>query len=364
MSGPGRNESPWGRRPHWPRILLQIVVSSAVLGALLAYLPRGTLWAALGRMSSFQWGIGLAAFLAGHFFGVIKWRVSLGVSKVQLPWAEVARCYCAGLFANLCLPSIVGGDVLRAGLAMRSTGRKEAVVVGSLLDRFIDVVALTLLVLGGGLMGPGIQGPGRGAILVVVASGIGAMLLTGILLVRTRPPRRWSGRSRRRVARARVALRAVARRTHLTAAALGLAMGVQAGFVLLNAFLGAAIGLDVPLYVWFLTWPLAKLVALVPVSLGGIGIREVALAGLLLPFGVPAALAVAQSLLWQTILIAGGLSAGLIWWGMDLVKRGGRQRRTQAARLIAPGVFRGDEPAPVSRDIPGARHAVKGESLP
>ena len=37
--------------------------------------------------------------------------------------------------------------------------------------------------------------------------------------------------------------------------------------------------------VWLLAWPLAKLIALAPVSLGGIGVREVALATLLLPCG-------------------------------------------------------------------------------
>lgn len=363
MSGPGRNEAPEGRRSRWPRILLRIAVSSAFLGALLWNLPRGILWAAVERISWFQWGIGLAAFFAGHFFGVLKWWITLGVSGVRLPWADVARCYCAGLFANLCLPSIVGGDVLRAGLAMRITGRKEAIVVGSLLDRLVDVLALTLLVLGGGLMGSGFLDPRGGALLAVVASGIGAMMLTSILLVRMRPPSRWPGRARRRVARARVALRAVGRRTHLAAAALGLGMGVQAGFVLLNAFLGVAIGLQVPLYVWFLTWPLAKLVALVPISLGGLGVREVALAGLLLPFGVPAALAVAQSLLWETILIAGGLSAGLIWWGMGLAKQTGPLRRTETALLFASGVFRGHEPAPASREVPAARPVVKGESV-
>ena len=63
--------------------------------------------------------------------------------------------------------------------------------------------------------------------------------------------------------------------------------------------------------VWFLAWPLAKLVALVPVSLGGIGVREAALAVFLTPFGVDAALAVAQSLTWEAVLIFSGMISGL-----------------------------------------------------
>ena len=159
--------------------------------------------------------------------------------------------------------------------------------------------------------------------------------LATLLFVRSRRVTRWLGRARRRIARARVALRVVARRSNLAGVGLSIAVCVQGIFVLLNAFLGAAVGLWVPLQVWFLTWPLAKLAALVPISLGGIGVREVALAGLLQPFGVPAALAVAQSLIWETILVAGGLSAGLIFWVMSMVRRESQVQRAQAAPLLA-----------------------------
>jgi uncharacterized membrane protein YbhN (UPF0104 family) len=80
-----------------------------------------------------------------------------------------------------------------------------------------------------------------------------------------------------------------------------------------GAAIGASLGIDVPLAAWFIAWPMAKLAGLIPVSLGGLAVREAALASLLLPFGVPASQGVAASLLWQTILIAGGLLAGLTW---------------------------------------------------
>ncbi len=218
---------------------------------------------------------------------------------------------------------------------MRVTGRKEAVIVGSLLDRLIDVLALALLVAGGGLLAPGTLGTHAGAAIAVMVLGGGAVILTTLLFVRSRRVTRWLGRARRRIARARVALRVVARRSNLAGVGLSIAVCVQGAFVLLNAFLGAAVGLWVPLQVWFLTWPLAKLAALVPISLGGLGVREVALAGLLQPFGVPAVLAVAQSLIWETILVAGGLSAGLLWWVMSMVRRESQVQRAQAAPLLA-----------------------------
>ena len=108
-------------------------------------------------------------------------------------------------------------------------------------------------------------------------------------------------------------LRQLLRRPGTALLGLVLSLTIQSSFVLLNAWLGRSIGIDVGLAVWFLVWPLAKIASLMPISLGGLAVREASLAALLLPFGVPVAVAVVCSLLWQTVLIAGGLFGGLIW---------------------------------------------------
>jgi uncharacterized membrane protein YbhN (UPF0104 family) len=90
------------------------------------------------------------------------------------------------------------------------------------------------------------------------------------------------------------------------------AVCLQAGFVLVNVELGRQVGLDLTLSLWFLLWPLAKVAAMLPLGFGGLGVRELAFAALVRPFG-DESLAVTQSLIWQTVLIAGGLLCGGIW---------------------------------------------------
>ena len=65
--------------------------------------------------------------------------------------------------------------------------------------------------------------------------------------------------------------------------------------------------------VWYeLAWARRKL-----------GKEELALAAFLAPFGIDASLAVAQSLAWETVLIAVGATAGgLSWWIGSLKKAG------------------------------------------
>jgi uncharacterized membrane protein YbhN (UPF0104 family) len=89
---------------------------------------------------------------------------------------------------------------------------------------------------------------------------------------------------------------------------------MQGGFVLLNAAFGRALGIDVPWSVWFLVWPLAKIAGMLPISLGGLGVRDATLAALLALFGVPAALGLVAGLAWQSVVLVGGLLGGVAWW--------------------------------------------------
>lgn len=292
---------------------LRVVISVAVLTVLLVALPLDDLWGAMRRLPPLVWLGVLAGFVAGHTLGVFKWRRMLRVGRARLGFRDGARCYAAGLFANLCLPSIVGGDVLRAVLAGRTTGRPEAVVIGSIGDRLCDMLALGLLVGGGVLIA-------RTALPGWWPNVVGALALAGIVgvglflpLVLNRPLSVWPPRARRKVGRTMVALRRLVRSPGAAVAVIGLSLTIQTSFILLNAWLGRAVGVDVPLAVWFVAWPAAKLAGLLPISLGGLGVRDATLGAALVPFGIPMATGVAVSLLWQTVLVAGGLLAGGLW---------------------------------------------------
>ena len=57
---------------------------------------------------------------------------------------------------------------------------------------------------------------------------------------------------------------------------------------------------------------LAVAVATLPLSLGGLGVRESSLAALLVPFGASAAPVVASGLVWQAVLWLTGLAGAVI----------------------------------------------------
>ena len=290
--------------------VLRIGGSVLILALLFHFLSVTQVWGTLRRLPTRLWLLVLVGYLAGHVVASGKWRLMVNLAGAGLSYPQAARCYFAGLFSTLFLPSIVGGDVVRAGIAMRLGRSKAAVLLGGLLDRILDLVALTTLAGFGAILVPGALSPASrrafwwlGAAAVVVCA-IAALLM--ILL----PARRFYYRTRRRLVRLRAAGRSMARSPQYGLVALGLALAVQGSLVLLTRVIAEACGLHLMLRAWFFAWPLAKLSALLPITQGGIGVREAALAALLAPFGARAVLTVSVGLAWEAIIISGGLIAG------------------------------------------------------
>jgi hypothetical protein len=296
----------------WMGWVVRLVGTAVVLALLFYVLPFQELWRTLRRISLPVWLLVLAGYALSHLMAMIKWRLMVNLAGAGLNHLQAARCYFAGLFGNLFLPSLVGGDVIRAGLALKLGKSKAGVLLGSLLDRMLDIAALASVALLGALLIPGHLDPQVATtfrtILAVLA--LGGVAGLGVLWFVLR--RRFSFRIRRKLVRVRTAARKMARQPARVLIAWTLALSFQVSLVLLMTRIAAECGLHVPLSAWLFAYPMAKLVAMVPVTQGGIGVREAALAALLVPFGARPVLTVAAGLVWETVIYAVGLAGGII----------------------------------------------------
>jgi hypothetical protein len=315
------------------RLWLKVAVSGGLLVLLFALLPWEQVQGAATRLPPAVWLGVLAGFLAGHQLGVLKWRLLVHAGGGRLAVRDATRCYAAGLFANLVLPTVVGGDVLRAALAGRASGRFEAALLGGVADRLLDVAALATLIAGGALAARGVlpDWAARVTTILLVVGAATAVLFAPLALRRRLA--RWPRRLRRPVGRTLVTLRRLSRHPGAAAGAFTLALAIQGSFVLLNVWIGHAVGIALPVGVWFVAWPLAKVAGLVPVSLGGLAVRDAAFGALLVPLGVPMATGVVAHLVWQSVMIAGALAAGAAWW---LLSRGGAPVSLRGLATLAP----------------------------
>jgi uncharacterized protein (TIRG00374 family) len=310
----GAHHSQQGSR-RWLPIILRWVAGLGVLGVLLYFLPVATVRQAIAQIPASLFLAVLLGYLLAHTLGIAKWRMVVNAAGAELDFTTSAQCYLGGLFGTLFLPSIVGGDVIRLAVGLRRSPRPAGVLAGNVVDRFLDVMAQAGLVLLGLILLPGsvpenLQETARKALLLCIA-GIVILVALAIVLRRAVLAGR-SVRFRRRLARLRHALRSVSRRPRTLLFGWLAGTFIQATFLILTARLAVSCGLVLPLRIWLFAWPLAKLAAVLPLTQGGIGVREAALVALLAPFGAASHLVLAAGLVWEGVIIAGGLLAGAV----------------------------------------------------
>ena len=291
--------------------LVRALGSAVLLGLLLWWLPLEEVTAGFARVPLATWVAVWALFAAGHIAAAAKWWQLLGRA---MAFGTAIRAHFAGLAANLCLPGAAGGDVVRAGVAQMAIRDGGKVISGSVADRLIDMLALAILTGAGAL---GLASGAAGGALALQALGMMALALVGAFWVAPRfVPWLW-GRFPALPARS-LALKtaaefgALAGKPFMLVSTLALSTAIQALFVILAMWLGSAVGVALPAAVWFFAWPLAKLLAVLPIALNGLGLREATLAGLMVPFGASGAEVVAAGLAWQAVLFATGILGAIV----------------------------------------------------
>jgi hypothetical protein len=249
------------------------------------------------------------------------------------PLGELLRLTLIGLFFNNFLPSSVGGDVAR-GLGLAGGGVSKAAAAASVLvDRVVGVLALALLAVVGGALGAWLW-PGEGP---WFAAGLFALAVVGLLVGLSRPRVLVSFASMRgipeglarRVRRLLEALTLLAGRTRQLLDATALSLGLAACSAVFHWAVARSVGIEVPLLAWFVLVPTVMLFAALPITVNGLGLREIGFVGLLEARGVSEADAIVFAGLSFVIPLVFAVAGGVLF----LV---GRRDVPPSAREVAP----------------------------
>ncbi len=247
--------------------------------------------------------------------GLCWFAASLAVAAVRLCWLLRSLGHRAPVLPLLCdlvqatalnLLVVAGSGELHRIRRLRSRGLPLARASAAVL---VDRVVGTAAIGGAGLVGLFVLGAEWALDPRVTAGaavgGVALALAVG-LVMRRRLRRSW-----RRVAAHLPPLGALL-------AAFGLSLGTLACWVLSVIALARGLSLEVAPPLLAFAAPLVALATLLPISIGGIGVREAGYAVLLAPHGVATADAVALGLLqyavYAVIAAAGGLGLAIEAW--------------------------------------------------
>ncbi|MUG94383.1 flippase-like domain-containing protein [Scytonema sp. UIC 10036] len=209
-----------------------------------------------------------------------RWLVVLNSSGHSAPISSLLSSYFAGMFLNIFLPGALGGDAYRVYRVAKHVQDSEVALVSVFLERFTGLVALSALALIG--LPPAFKLVARWDIvllfLICVGSLVGAVLLISSpqLLIWAEP---WLLKFRlsaiaARFAKIQILLRKFAQHRQALAVSMSLSLLLQLAIVAYHYFIAQQLKIPISYLQLLVFIPIIVVVTLLPISLGGLGLKE------------------------------------------------------------------------------------------
>lgn len=260
-----------------------------------------------------------------HAFGLLfsarRWKLILDRQGADFSLAQLTRSLLVGSFFNLFLPTRFGGDVVRVsdtrGIAQGVTGSLAVVVY----ERMSGIVALLVFALLASFLKIGFikELPLLYVSLLVSLLGIGLLLLAWKKLPRgylagLKCGRPWLRKVLDRLDAFHGIILDFVNHRALSRKVFFWALLLQFNVVLHYFLIGRALKLErIPLLDYFFAIPLMLFLLSFPVSINGLGVRDLFLVKLFTYYGYPAHFAIAFSLMDLGFNLLLGVLGGLIY---------------------------------------------------
>jgi uncharacterized membrane protein YbhN (UPF0104 family) len=289
---------------------LRLAVSAVALALVLTQIEIRSAARAIGDVGPLPIVVALGAYVASQWLSARRWAWVLRSVGLDLDGGLVVKYYFIGMFFSLFAPSTIGGDAARVFYVRRrgldTTGATLSVVfdraigfawlatIAALGIAFFDIVQLPL--------------PLERAI-YVIASLVLLVGGIGVLLAHRRPsafessgkilPRSW----------------ALLRNREMLLRASLLSLLVHGAQICAAGVLVATIVPEVHWSFCFLFHPLVAMMAAVPISLAGLGVREAGYVYFLATLGgAPLESATTFALVWLAIVLAASALGAVVFF--------------------------------------------------
>jgi uncharacterized protein (TIRG00374 family) len=305
-------------------LAVKLSVSIILLVVLFSRIDVADLWQT-ARLASVPWLlVAIVVFGASTIGAVWRWNLLLKTQHIDVTFRWLLGTYLTATYFNNFLPSNIGGDVIRIGDTGRQANSKTLATTVVVMDRVLGLGALVLVAaLGATAIGrlhhviapiwPVWLWAGFLAGAAAMTPAVFAPAALGRLL---RPLTvfhpEWVGN---RITTLTDALARFGQAPGALVAAFSGAIFVQAALVLYYFAVAYALHLDVALWDLAVVIPMSFVVQLLPVSVGGFGVREAFFSYYFHRIGQPIEDAVLLSLVAQALLMLFSLSglAVYVW---------------------------------------------------
>lgn len=283
------------------------LVSTALFLWLISRQNWSQTWDSLANAPLWLLPLVLGLYFSGMVMNSVRWNLLLRAQGIRIPFLETLKIVITGAFASNFLPSTIGGDTVRIVSIVKFNTTWSVSVASVLVDRFLNVFAtLTLLPFSFFVFGT------PAALFQNLAgSRAPAWMASGAGLA--------AGRIDRWATKVSAAIRRLWRifriwMGHPGVLLLSFALSWMSTFVVFFAVWVLAQGLEMPvaLYQVLGVMALTYLVSMLPISINGYGLREVAVTTLYMQLGATLEQAATLAVITRFMLLVEALP-GALW---------------------------------------------------
>jgi len=302
-------------------IVLRIIISIVLLVLLLKFnkIDVQEVSAAIRGVNRLALTLSFLIVFACYVLCLFRWEMLLKALKIQLPLSRVITSFSGGAFFNLFLPSTIGGDLMRSIDLATHTKKPKEVIATVFLDRLSGYMGLVILALAALILGWGlIQDKGVLLALLVISvllAFILFVLFNTFLFSKTSRllDRFHAGKIGELLKDLHQEIHYFRRHKRIIFINVIISIFVQAAAPLSFFVIASALGLKIRLLYFFIFLPIVGAITMLPISIGGLGLRETMTTLFFAKVGVDTHLALTMALLNSFFIFVCGSLGGLIY---------------------------------------------------
>jgi glycosyltransferase 2 family protein len=300
-------------------LALRIGISVLLLAFLFYKVDAHALWQLIRGSDKSDLIIASAAILAVYVLCFIRWDMLLKASGVPVSFKILLRSFCGGIFFSIFLPTSIGGDVVKT-LDLAVHTRKGTEVASTVfLDRLSGYVALVIVVVGACAFGWRYV---QDATVLMSIACLTAILIGILLVLFNRAAFRFvnkrlysptAGRIRSTITNVHEEMHRVGRNKRVVFLNLGISLIIQLVGPVSSYVICRALGGHVDFAYFLIYLPIINALTLLPISLGGLGVRDTATVYFFAKAGLTRDIAFAMSLAGFAIAVLISCAGGLYY---------------------------------------------------
>ncbi|MBI3991602.1 MAG: flippase-like domain-containing protein [Candidatus Omnitrophica bacterium] len=301
-------------------ILLRVGVSIILLIFLFRMVDRKNLVEIIKNVDKLLLLVAFLTLFLSYALCLFRWDMLLKAAHIHLPLKRVIISSAGGMFFSLFLPSTIGGDLVRSIDLAVHTKKSHEVVATVLLDRlsgYIGLVAVALLSL---LFGWSFVQDNTSVLFsVAIITGI---LITVLLILFNKflyskinkllhSPQ--AGKIREFIKGLHQEMHIFRHHKDIVAKNLIISLAIQVMSPVTFYIIALSLGVKINALYFFIFIPIIGAITLLPISLGGLGLRDATTIFFFAKAGVGKDMAFAMSLVSFSLMLILGVTGGIIY---------------------------------------------------